>query len=387
MTKHGSNDLKKRARELAAAEQISYTQALERLRAGTGTAGAAKRRSAAERWRRHGQARPGFHWHFTAGSNGLRLDVPDVTNRVWADRLAPLALDKWSDAVPRFTADQEDLVLTTLREAFGRTGREVVEYVDVEVRLDQVETAGRLALTWAGLGLAHCTEHESWTTPRLVACEPVAGGLLLKGEGPQRRVTWAPGTVLRVNDIPRPALSEQPQSAYDIVASSNDDPNDELRRAGHTLLGMRYRQDIPPAPADAVEGRPPTLARDWPASLRSVPTDYPHGGLDDRLHIDTDAGLAYVQRSAFGGFYSEYVVPLTTGRAALIDAYEEAFVRSPSAYATAGTNPEAAAALAGTPTHHTTCTGSSDALLSWTRLTPAPCSHAQRTSGPRTAGP
>jgi hypothetical protein len=347
MTKHGSNDLKTRARALAATEGISYTQALARLRSAHGSP-APVHDAAADRWRLHRRSRYGFHWHFTAGSTDLRVDVPDSQNPVMREQLAPLRLDTWDNAVPRFTADRADLVQATLLLAYGRTGREAVEYVDVDLRLDRVTAEGRLTLTWAGLGLAHCTEHESWTEPRLVDCEPVTGAVLLEGDGPQRRITWTPGTVLRVRDVPRTSLQGQPDDGYDIVASSNEDPHDQLRRAGHRLLGMRYRHDIPPAPADASEGRLPLMARDWPATLRRVPADYPDGNGQWDLAVDPAAGLVYVHRSTIGGFFSEYALPLTEERAAVIDAYDQAFSRSPAAYAVAGANAGAAAALAGT---------------------------------------
>jgi hypothetical protein len=347
MTKHGSNDLKARARQLAAAEGISYTQALDRLRSGHSAASDASAAPPA-RWRHHGVARPGFHWHFTAGSTDLRVDVPDSQNPLWREHLAPFVLDKWDGAVPRFAAEQTDLVLGMLLHAFRRTGRELVEYVDVDLRLDGVETVGRLDLTWAGVGLAYAGEHSSWTTPRLAACEPVVGEFLLEGQGKQRRITWAPGTVLRVREVPRPSLRDQPADAYTIVASSHDDPNDQLRHAGHQLLGMRYRHDIPPAPADAVVGRVPPMPTDWPATLRRVPTDYPHGEIGDQLAVDPAAGVIYVHRSTVGGYFSEYALPLTDDRARVIDAYEEAFGRSAAAYAVAGANPQAAAQLSGT---------------------------------------
>ncbi|MEV6404057.1 hypothetical protein AB0M58_14070 [Streptomyces bobili] len=345
MTKRGSNDLKARARQLAAAEGISYAQALDRLRSGHSAASAAP----PARWRHHGATRPGFHWHFTAGSTDLRVDVPDSQNPLWREQLAPFVLDKWDGAVPRFTTGQTDLVLGMLLHAYGRTGRELVEYVDVEIRLDDVETVGRLDPAWAGVRLAYAGEHTSWTAPRLEACELVVGELLLEGRGPQRRITWTPGTVLRVREVPRTSLRGQPADAYTIVASSHDDPNDHLRHAGHQLLGMRYWHDIPPAPADAFAGRVPTMPSDRPATLRYVPTDYPHGGIGDQLAVDPAAGIVYVHRSTMGGYFSEYALPLTDDRAAVIDAYEEAFSRSAAAYAVAGADPQAAARLSGTP--------------------------------------
>ena len=347
MTKHGSNDLKARARQLAKTEGISYAQALARLRRGAPTSSPDSEPPA--RWRRHDVTRPGFHWHFAADSTDLRVDVPDQQNPLWRERLAPHMHDRWDGAVPRFTTGQTDLVLGVLLQAFGRSGRELVEYVDVDVPLDSVETTGRLELIWAGTRLAYAGEHRTWTEPRLEECEPVTGSLLLQGEGTQRRITWTPGAVLRVRDLPRTSLSSQPGTAHTIVASSYGDPNDQLRRDGHLLLGMRYRHDIPPAPADAFAGRVPTMPANWSATLRFVPTDYPHDGLGDQLAVDPAAGVVYVQRSSMGGYFSEYALPLTGDRLTVIDGYEEAFGRSTAAYAIAGANAEAAALLSGTP--------------------------------------
>ncbi|MFJ9378918.1 hypothetical protein [Streptomyces sp. NPDC101455] len=311
MTKRGSNDLKARARQLAKTEGISYAQAqaLARLRQVPFTSSADVAPSA--RWRRHGVTRPGFHWHFSADSADLRVDVPDQQNPLWRERLAPHMLDRWDSAVPRFTTEQTDLVLGMLLHAFGRTGRELVEYVNVDVPLDSVETTGRLELIWAGTRLAYAGEHHTWAEPRLEECEAITGSLLLQGDGTERRIIWTPGTVLRVRDLPRTSLSSQPDTAHTIVASSYDDPNDQLRRDGHLLLGMRYRNDIPPAPADAFAGRVPTMPANWPATLRFVPTDYPHDGLGDQLAVDSAAGVVYVHRSSMGGYFSEYALPLS----------------------------------------------------------------------------
>lgn len=349
MTKHGSNDLKKRARELAEAEGIRYTEALSRLRHGTPSAPAnAGGSSAANRWKHHSLGRGGFHWYSTTGAADLRVDVPDRQNPVWRRHLAELVLDRWDGAVPRFEAKNTHMVLDRIREAFGRTGREPVEHVDIDLHLDPAQPQGRLNLVCAGLLLAHATEHESWKTPRLTACELKTGELHLVGEGSDRRITWAVGTVLNVHDVPRTSLQELDADAYEITATSFDDPHDALRREAHRLLGMRYRSDIPPAPQDATDGRPPTLVHEWPASMHQLATDYPHGTQPgERLVVDTTAQLVYVRRTGMVGL-SEYALPLTSERLAVIDELEKVFGQSDAAYACAGANAATAAILRGT---------------------------------------
>ncbi|WP_030237432.1 hypothetical protein [Streptomyces sp. NRRL S-350] len=300
----------------------------------------------ADRWHSHAYTRKGFHW-YRAEDGGPRVDVPSERNPLYREHLAPLRLDRWEGAVPHFAAEHTETVLDLLRRAFGRDGHDAVAHGDVDVRLDRVETTGRLDLTWAGLLLAVAGEHESWTKPRTEYCTVVAGALLLEGHGPQRRISWQPGTVLRVHDVPLTCLDGQNKDAYAVVATSDEDPHDALRRDAHRLLGLRYRTDIPPFPADASEGRVPGFFKDWPPTLRRVPTDYPRQRAEHDLAVDPQAGTVYVRRSA-GGYFTEYVVPLTDERAALIERVEDAFTRSAAAYAEVGADAEAAARLTGT---------------------------------------
>lgn len=126
------------------------------------------------------------------------------THRLWIERIEPLLIDRWDGATPHVASEYRDLLLEVLDAVCGRTGRELepTEYVDVDVRLDAVRAEGRLLLEWAGVELAHAGDQHSWTSPRLTHCEVVAGAMLLgtegQGETARRRITWEPGTVLRV---------------------------------------------------------------------------------------------------------------------------------------------------------------------------------------------
>ncbi|MET7434516.1 hypothetical protein ABZT16_37085 [Streptomyces flaveolus] len=231
----------------------------------------------------------------------------------------------------------------------GRTGceREPVEYVDVEVCLDAVRAEGRLLLEWAGVELAHAGDHLSWACPRLTHCEVVAGAMRLDGETARRRITWEPGTVLRVQGVPRTALAGEPADACEVVAVSTDDPTDAVRRQGWRLLGLRYGDDVPPPPADAAEGRLCPIPGEWPQGLYEVPADYPGEHLADFLHVDEKAGSIYVA-SQEPARITEYVLPLTGERRAALQADAQAYGREAAAYAVVGANQGAAAALAGT---------------------------------------
>ncbi|MEU8472753.1 hypothetical protein AB0F30_33565 [Streptomyces sp. NPDC029006] len=234
----------------------------------------------------------------------------------------------------------------------GRTGHETepTEYVDVDVPLDAVRVEGRLLLEWAGAELAHAGDHRSWTSPSLTHFEVVAGATLLdveeQGDSARRRITWEPGTVLRVLGVARTALAGEPVDVYDVMAVSTDDPTDAVRRQGWRRLGLRYGDDVPPPPADAAEGRLGPIPGNWPDGLYEVPTDYPGERLADSLHVDERTGTTYVARRE-PGHGTEYVLPLTGDRRAALEACAHAYGRSAAAYAVVGAD-EAAAALAGT---------------------------------------
>ncbi|MEU0938989.1 hypothetical protein [Embleya sp. NPDC005971] len=301
----------------------------------------------ADRPRRHDAARPGIHWRYAPDSTELHLDVPDSRHPAW-QTVKPLAHTSEATYLPAFAPDHRDVVLAALREAFGRTGLEPIAYVDVDLRLDTARPQhDGTCLRWAGVMLAATGEHHSWRGKvQLHRADVIHGALLTEGEGGERRVAWEPGTVVRVRDVPRPSLAGHSTDAYTTVADTDDDPLDALRREGHRVFGLRHHHDIPPAPDDASPGRPPRMANEWPATMRVVPTDYPCRDVQQELVVDPAAGLVYVYRSVRGGFHTCYVVPLTPERAAVIDAYDEAFERSPVAYATVGADAEAAALLA-----------------------------------------
>ncbi|MEU6587627.1 hypothetical protein ABZ923_00010 [Streptomyces sp. NPDC046881] len=189
MAKHGSNDLKARARRLAAKEGISYAAALQRLRAGHEERTAKPTpRTDPDRWRAHGPLRDGLCWlpPLATAETGVRVSVPRSVraHRLWIERIEPLLIDRWDGATPHVACEHRDLLLEVLRAVCGRTGRELepTEYVDVDVRLDAVRAEGRLLLEWAGVELAHAGDHHSWTSPRLTHCEVLAGTMLLETE-------------------------------------------------------------------------------------------------------------------------------------------------------------------------------------------------------------
>ncbi|WP_439681682.1 hypothetical protein [Embleya sp. MST-111070] len=299
----------------------------------------------AERRRPHKATRAGIHWRANFDGDGLRLEVPDTSHPAWKT-VRRLRITRPPAYIGEFPTEHRDVVVAALRDVFGRDGLTPVSHVDIDLRLDAADPQTGTTLDWAGMSLA-TTAPDSAGVRLLGGTTVVTGALLVKGRGTAKRIEWEPGTVVRVLDIPRPCLAGQPGHAYTVVADTDDDPADALRREGHRLLGLRHRLDIPPAPTDAFKGR--LAARDRTAGMRVAPADYPHTDADDELVVDPDNGVVYVTRFGYGvgrgRVVSDYVLPLTAERVSVLGAYEEEFGRSRAAYATAGANAEAAALL------------------------------------------
>ncbi|MFE3205833.1 hypothetical protein [Embleya sp. NPDC059237] len=299
--------------------------------------------SPAERRRPHKATRAGIHWRANFDGDGLRLEVPDTNHPAWKT-VRSLRITRPPVYTAEFPARHRDAVVTALREAFGRDGLTPISHVDVDLRLDAADPQIGTSLHWAGTPLA-TTVPDSPDARLLGGTTVVTGALSVRGSGTAKHIEWEPGTIVRVLDVPRPCLTGQPDHAYTVVADTDDDPADALRRQGHRLLGLRHHLDIPPAPTDAFNGR--LAVRDRTAGMRVVPADHPHTDADDELVVDPDNGVVYVTRFGFGGgrVVSDFVLPLTAERVSVLDAYEEEFGRSRAAYAAVGANAEAAAVL------------------------------------------
>ncbi|MGW9032856.1 hypothetical protein ACWGQ5_54880 [Streptomyces sp. NPDC055722] len=181
-----------------------------------------------------------------------------------------------------------------------------------------------------------------WEAPQLHGCTLHSGGLSLTSAGDRHRITWQPGTILIVKDLPRPSLSALATASYIALGSSKDNPADALRQASFSLLGTRYHSDIPPAPEDASP-----VASSWQESRKyeSLPTEYPGFTATDEVFLNEDDGTLVVRRFGFNGYGSDYALPLTAERSLLVGKMRQEYLCSIAAYESVGTDAKAAEAL------------------------------------------
>jgi hypothetical protein len=298
-----------------------------------------------------------IHWKQASdGTQRVQLDFPcELARRLLAEvehRGARLG----EAAHLSFPTAQLEPVREAMRRLAGRDGVNAGEYVDVRLFLDQLPPAHGLHLMWAGRTVAWA-DNRTWTrTCAGLGVEfpgaehPDASVITLVDTGDETdpQMTWPPGTVAVLHDVPRSSLPLDQPEAFAVVRSSADDPYDALRRAAHAELGVPYHGDIPPFPADAVAARRPDRFGQHAAIVDQVRVDHPGGTSWASADVDVDeqTGLVHVMRTGPSSYYSRFAVPMTAQRRELIAELNRTFDFAPASYAAAGCDPDAAAMLA-----------------------------------------
>ncbi|MEV0185938.1 hypothetical protein AB0I54_42780 [Streptomyces sp. NPDC050625] len=222
-----------------------------------------------------------------------------------------------------------------------RDGRQAVDHLDVHLSLDLLSPPPALTVALPTGELLMSAE-PGWAAPQLHGCSVFYGSLSIEGAAGDSRIAWKPGTRILVEDVPTTSLDSLPPHSYTILRSRTSDPGDSIRREAFTLLGTRYRSDIPPVPDDALPADP---QREASRVLSHVPTEYPGLTGAAEVFIDHEGGVLAIRRYGCNGRGTQYDLPVTTERAELVNRMHQEFAASTTAYASVGAGPEAASQL------------------------------------------
>lgn len=310
-----------------------------------------------------------IHWkRVEDGEHVVQLDLPESLRQELISRLSVADRHevRRGEAAHFYVPDEAlDAMRQALRVLAGRDGIDPVEHVDVRLALDAlpgIKHTGQGGPVLPDLELRFADRvvlraNPTWKIPHAGIGVEVPGhgdpyapaGILVTSDG--RGLTWEPGTTVLLRDVPTTLLpnADGPgPAAHTVVGGSDRDPHDALRRAAAHELGLPYHGDIPPAPADAITMRRPDKFNMVYAVLDRIRTDLPGGTgwAHAEVDLDLDTDLIHVHRVGLGGYYSEYALPLTEHRRALLDRLDAAFDRAPASYAVSGCDTDAAALLA-----------------------------------------
>ncbi|WP_449338902.1 hypothetical protein [Streptomyces chartreusis] len=223
----------------------------------------------------------------------------------------------------------------------GRNGRQAVDHLDVHLSLDLLPAPPSMTVALP-TGELLISAEPGWTAPRLHGCSVSYGNLSIEGTAEGSRISWKPGTRILVEDVPTTSLASLPPHSYTTLRSRTSDPGDSIRREAFTLLGTRYRSDIPPVPGDASPADP---QREASRVLRHVPTEYPGLTGAAEVFVDHEGAVLTIRRYGCNGRGTQYDLPMTAERAELVDRMHQEFAASTTAYASLGAGPEAASQL------------------------------------------